>query len=171
MSLVSVGSLSLAVAVPGAAGAAVAGAAGINAALPDIEARIAALASFAPSPGDFSADISLANNIIADANLAISVGLTPPSLSAQIAIIAALVADLEAAVVSINANLTIVTDLISLLAAAGVDAYAWDGANDAFGPALTTALGAGTAHCSGLVLKTTSGATWTAMSTLFKVVP
>jgi hypothetical protein len=177
MSLVPIGELSLSAALPGGAAACAAGQTGINLALPDIQARLAALASFTPSPGNLPALIALAESIIAAIEAAIAAGIIPPSLSAQIAIIAALVADLEAAVLAVNMQLSIVVNLLGLLASAGIFAYAYDGRTDGLGPALTTELagglpgGSGGDHCNAIVLATSVGATWTAMSTWMKVTP
>lgn len=177
MSLAYLGSLTLSAAVPAGEACAVAGAAGINAALPDIAARLAALAAFSPSPPSFSADLALAGQIITSINAAIALGLTPPSLSAQLAIVAALVADLQAAVLAINAQLAIVVGFSSLLATGGVFGYAYTGAANGLGAALTTQLATGfpggapgdSSHA--LVLATTSGGTWTAMQSVFKTTP
>lgn len=168
MSLVPLGSVSLGVAIPGGAACAIAGELGINLALPDIQARLAAFASFSPSLGDFTLDLAVAGQIIASINAALAVGLTPPSLGLQLAIIAQLILDLENAVLSINAQLTIVLGFISLLANAGVDLYAWDGANNDLGPALAAERGPGTGHTNALVLVTSNGATWSAMQQVFK---
>jgi len=177
VSLVYLGSLSLAAAVPGAAAGVSAGIGGINGALPDIEARLAALSGFAPTPGNFAADLAVANSIVASITAGITAGLSPPSIGAQIAIIAALVAALEATVLAVSAQLDVVLDLQALLATAGVFSYAYAGQANALGSALSTELasgfpgGAGTDSTNALVLATTTPATWSAMSSLFKVTP
>lgn len=177
MSVDYLGSLTIGAAVPGAFDASVAGEAGINAALPDISARLAALASFSPQLIDFSVSIGIATDIIANLNAAITAGITPPDFTAQIAIVAAIVADLEAVVLDIDAKLTIVVDFLSLLATAGVHAYAYSGQADALGGEFTTELaggfpgGAGTDSCNALLLATTDGATWTVMGSVFKTTP
>jgi hypothetical protein len=171
MTFTPLGSLSLAAVVPGAATVAAAGELGINLALPDIQARLAALLAFTPTMPSLSADASLAANIVADLQAAISIGLVPPDITAQLAIIAALVLDLQNKVISINAQFSICADLISLLATAGVDAYACDGAAQDMGGALTTQYAGDASHANALILVTKIGATWSAMSTLFKVTP
>lgn len=171
MSLVPLGSLSMAQALPGAQVAAAAGIAGINGALPDILARIAALQAFSPAPISFAFNIIEATKIVASLNLAIAAGITPPNIAAQIAQILALLAALEATVAAVNANLSIATDFVSGLAAAGIDAYAWDGSRNALGAALTSALGPSGTHANALVLVTTNGATWGAMQAVFKTTP
>jgi hypothetical protein len=168
--------VSLSVACPGVAVGFAAGIAGINLALPDIQARLDALAAFAPQVEiSFAANIAVAQSIAASLQAAISAGLSPPSLSAQIAIVAALVAALEIAVGQINAQLTVLIDLSALLDAAGVFLYSYSGRSDGLGPALDTELSTGfpggTAgqQCNALVLATTTPGTWDAMSELFKV--
>jgi hypothetical protein len=177
MTVTYVGSLSIGDLVPGAAAAAVAGAAGINAALPDIQARIAALASFSPAPVDFAAQLALAQQMVASITASISLGLPVPSIAAQIAIVAAQIAALEASVLAINANLTIVTDFQDLLTAAGIHVYAFDGQVQDLGNELDTELSGGvpggspTDASNALVMVTTVSATWTAISQVFKVAP
>ena len=177
MSITNLGTLSLAVAVPGAAAGVAAGLAGLNLALPDIEARLAALAGFTATPGDFAADLAIANSIVASITAGMTAGLSPPSIGAQIAIIAALVATLEAAVLAVSAELDVVLDLQTLLGTGGVFAYAYAGQADALGAALTTELASGFPGGSGadatnaLILATSTSATWEAMSSLFKMTP
>ena len=173
MSLTPLGSLALSAVVPGAAAAAAAGEIGIEAALPGIQAQLTALASFTPTLdlGGLSGDITIAGNILADLQAALALGLTPPSLQAQLDIVAGLVLTLNNLVILINAQLQIILDLIALLATAGVDAYAYDGPADQLGAALTAQYAGDTDHANALVLVTKIGATWTAMSTLFKVTP
>jgi hypothetical protein len=172
-----VGSLSIGDAVPGAATVAAAGVAGISAALPDITARLEALAAFAPLPVDFTAQLVLAQQMLASVQLGISLGIPVPSIAAQIAAIVALVAELSAALAAINAQLEIIVDFQALLGAAGIHAYAYAGDTDQLGPELTAELAAGVPGgaasdpANALVLVTTLSATWTAMGSVFKVTP
>lgn len=171
------GSLSIGDTIPGAVAVGVAGAAGINAALPNITAQLEALAAFSPGAVDFAAQLTLALQTVASIQAGITAGLTPPSISAQIAIIGAQIAALEAAALSINAQLTIITDFQALLSAAGIFAYAYDGDVQDLGDELDAEIGAGiggglpTDHCNALVLVTSAGATWTAMGQIFQVTP
>lgn len=165
------GTLTLAVALPGADAAATAGIAGINGALPDIQSRIAALSAFAPTPISYPIDKAAAVSIQGSIQLAIDSGIPAPSLSAQIAIVQALVTALNAIVTAVNANLTIVTNFAALLAAGGVAAYAFDGAQNVLGSELAAALGGSTAHANAIVLVTQNGATWTSMQGVFKTAP
>lgn len=171
------GELSIGDALPGALAANVAGMAGINAALPDILARLEALASFAPQPIVFGAQLALAQQMVASVTAAISLGLPAPSIAAQVAIVAALVSDLLAAVESVNAQLSILVAFEALLGAAGIHAYAFAGQTGDLGAELAAELSSGTPGgaasdaANALVLITTIPATWAAMGDVFKVTP
>lgn len=174
MSLVALGSLSLAAAVPGAAEANAALDIAVGIAAPNVTAQITAAASFTPSASLGLDDLlAIAEAILANIDAAIAA--IPPipilDLSAQVALAASIKADLDAMLLTVQAQLAIQLQFASLLATAGVVAYAWDGANDALGPALTTALGGATTHSNAIILYTTSGVTWTAMQGLFKTTP
>lgn len=171
MTITAIGTLDLATAIPGAALGASAGLTGINASLPDAEARLDALLAFSPAPIDFTAQLTLAQSIVTSIQSAIALGLTPPDISAQIAAVSALIATITAQVATANAQITILVDLQATLTAGGVAAYAYDGAINAFGSQLSTALGGSGAHCNALVLLTTVPATWTAMGEVLKVTP
>jgi hypothetical protein len=162
------GSLSLAVALPGAAVAADAGVSGINGALPDIQARIDALTAFAPSPISFTADIATANAIIASINATITAGLSPPDIASQIAQIAALLAELTAIATAVQTSLNLIIAFQAELATGGVAGYAFDGAQNVLGSELATALGGSTAHANAVILVTQSPSTWLAMQAIFK---
>jgi len=171
MSLVALGSMSIAVAVPAAAEANAALDVAIGIAAPNVTAQITAAASFTPSVSlSFLDMIAMAEQIIA--NIEAAIAAIPPipvlDLDAQVNLALSVKADLEAMLLVVNAQLTIQLAIASLLATGGVVAYAWDGANDALGPALTTALGGATTHSNAIILYTTSGATWTAMQSFFK---
>jgi hypothetical protein len=174
VALVSLGSLSLGVAVPGAASANAALDIACGIAAPNVSAQITALGSFSPSVSlSFGDQISLAEQIIA--NLEAAIAAIPPiptlDLSAQVTLALAIKADLEVLLATIQAQVAIQVQIASLLATAGVAGYAWDGAKNALGAAISTALGPATTHSNALLLLTTSGTTWTAMSSLFKVTP
>lgn len=179
MSVVYLGSLSVGGTVPGASAAITAGIAGINSVLSDLLSRLAALQLFVPTSLGFAAQLTLAQQMVTSINLAI-VAVPPlpiPDLAAQIAIIAALIAELIAQIASITANLDVMLDLQAPLAAAGVHAYAFDGQTNQFGSQMGAELvggvpgGSGTDHANAIALITTIGATWDAMSLVFKVAP
>lgn len=177
MTTTYVGELSIGGAVPGAAAAAVAGAAGINAALPDIVARLAALQAFAPLDVSFAAQLALAQQMVTSVQAAITAGIAAPSIASQIAQIAALIAELLAAVSAIAAQLTLITDFQATLGAAGVHVYAYAGQVDDLGSEMSAELSGGvpgggpTDSAHALILITTTPATWTAMAQVFQVTP
>lgn len=174
MSLVPLGSLSLGVAVPGAAAANAALDVAASIAAPNVSAQITAAASFTPSVSLGLDDLLALANTILD-NILAAIAAIPPipvlSLDAQVALAADIKADLDAMLLVVQAQVDIHVQIASLLATGGVVAYAWDGANNALGPALTTELGGATTHANAIILYTTSGVTWTAMQQLFKTTP
>jgi hypothetical protein len=181
MTATYVGSLSLDAEIPGASLAAAAGAGGINAAFPDLAARlaaltaqIAALATLPPLPS-FPDMLAKAEALVAALTVAIATpGLPPPpSIASSIAALAATVADLTAMTAALNVQLNVITSFQSLLAASGVEVIAFDGDVSAFAAEVSTVLTSHipSGHCNALVLATVNGATWTAMSTVFKVTP
>lgn len=136
-------------------------------AVPDLQARVDALLAFSPGEIDLTASLSLAESIIADLTAALTLGITPPSIAAQIAIIAGILEGLQA-------NLSAILAFQNLLVSGGVFAYAYDGNINNAGSELGAQLAvdypgaAGNAHCNALILGTQIGATWTAMGGVFK---
>lgn len=177
MTIQYLGSLSVGGTIPGASAGISAGISGVTAALDNLLAQLAALAAFVPAPISFAQQLALAQSMVVSVNAAIAAGLPVPNLAAQIAIIAAQVAALTAQIAGIQANLAVMTALSSPLAAAGVHAWAYDGATNQFGSELASELsggvpgGSGGTHANGLALVTIVGATWTAMGSVFKVTP
>jgi hypothetical protein len=174
MSLVPLGSLSLAVAVPGAATANAALDVAIGIAAPNVSAQITAAASFTPQVSlGLDQLLAIAEAILS--NIEAAIAAIPPipvlSLQAQVDLAAAIKLDLDAMLLTIQAQLAIQLQIASILATAGVVAYAWDGPNNALGSALAVELGGAPTHSNAIILYTTSGVTWTAMSSLFKVTP
>jgi hypothetical protein len=164
MTITHVGSLTLGGAMPGAVAVSVASQA-------DIEARLAALLSFTPTPVDFTVSLTLAIQTLASVQAAMVAGITPPSIDLQIALILAQIAEL-------TASLSIIATFGGYMAAAGIHVYAYDGTVGNMAVDLDSQLfdgvpggtGAGQ-HCNALVLLTTVGASWTAMSNVFQVTP
>jgi hypothetical protein len=177
MTVVYLGELSIGLAVPGCSAAVDAGIAGITGTLDNLLAQLTALNAFLPVPIDFTAQLALAQQMVLSVQHAISVGLPVPSLAAQVAIIAAKVAELTASITAITAQLTVLVDLQEPLTAAGVFAYAYDGATADLGNELDSALGGGVPggtagqHANAFVMVTTIPATWDAMGQIVKVTP
>lgn len=181
MSLTYCGSVSIGGAVPGAAEAAIAGQAGITAALPDLQLRIdglnVALAT-PPLPINFAQQIELANQIITSVNAAILNGMIPPDATAQLAAFNALLVELNANLGTVNAQATLLAQIQALMLHAGLHVYAYAGPASGMGADLTSELsdglpggGGGSDAVNALVLATTSGSTWAAMQVFFKVTP
>lgn len=159
MTVTVIGEVSIGAAVPGVQAA-------LATSLADIEARLAACAAFQPTEPDLQASLQLATDMVANLTFAISVGITPPGIDAQIAIIAALVAALEL-------QLQILFDLKGLFAAA-VHMYRYDGPTGSFGTDMQAELSGGLPGGSGsdtafaLTLIATAPASITALQSVFK---
>jgi hypothetical protein len=83
------------------------------------------------------------------------------------------VADLTTMTAALSAQLSVITTFQGFLAAAGVEVISFDGDVSTCGSELGSALTAHipTGHCNALLLATANGATWAAMSSVFKVTP
>ena len=135
--------------------------------LPKLQAELDALLAFTPTPPSISADIALAAGILA--NLQANVSITPPDLTAQLAIVADIIARL-------TPQISLVLGVVNLLATAGLHLYAYTGTTAGFGSTLSSALasglpgGSGSAEvCAGLALVATAGAAVGAMPQIFKM--
>lgn len=129
MSLTYLGQISAGAAVPGAGIA-------ISAAIPDLEARIAALLAFQPAEITLAAQLDLALALVAMLQEAITLGIVPPGIAAQIAAVLALLGELQA-------KLTLIQGIVGLFARAGIHAYTYTGGAAAFGSAMLTELAGG----------------------------
>lgn len=171
MTITSLGSLSVGGVVPGAVTACVEGDAGISAAIPDIQARIAACAQFSPAEISFAAQLTLAGQILASINSCLALGLVPPSISAQIVAMTNLMAELLATLNSVQAHAGVLADLQVSLGAVGVEAYAYDGLVGNLAAELAVELGADSDHCNALIQIVRAPAVWAAFSNIMKVTP
>jgi hypothetical protein len=137
----------------------------------DVQARIAAMASFAPSftPPSLTADIQVTGEIIANLEASLALGITPPSVDLQVQIMAD-------TMIAAQLQLQIILDLLDLLAV-GVHMYRYDGQTNLLGGEFATELsggvpgGTGTDSANALLLITTVPASWAAIAQVFKVVP
>lgn len=163
MTVTYLGSLTVGDAMPGAVAA-------MDATVPDLQARMAALATFAPSTGTFAANLQLANDIAASVQAAITAGITPPSASAQLAAVAALVAELEA-------SLSFALEIVEAFGVAGIHAYRYTGQAGNLGTEFQAELsggfpgGASSDATDGVLLATTVPAAFAALAKLLKVAP
>lgn len=169
MTITTLGSLTVGAAVPGMDVSIAAGTSGINTVLPDLSAQLDVLLSLIPAPpSDFTAQLALAATLTANLNINLAAGVAAPDVTANLA---AAIAALTASVNALNAQLSILTGFTAPLAAAGIGAYAYDGALGSFGSELGAAIGPGATHANALALVTTDPAAWTALSVVLKVTP
>jgi hypothetical protein len=175
MTATYLGSLTVGGAMPGAAALAAAGAAGINAALPDLLERLENLLAFTPQPIDLTTQLANAQAIVTGIQATITLGLPAPSIATQLAALAALIASLQAQISGIQAQLAVVVGFQGLLGAAGLHAIAFDGHVGDFGAEVSAQLASvpispiDPAHAVTLI--TTSPAAWAALSQLLRVNP
>lgn len=140
-------------------------------AMADIQVKLQAMIDFSLQLGLPALEISVQLQLAADitASLNASIGLTPPSISAQLDITLAVIAQLRLL-------LQVYLDLFALLALS-VQVYVYDGTVGAFGGELSSALASGmpggggaAAHCNALVIATEISATWSKLDAVFKLV-
>jgi len=137
----------------------------------DLDAKIAAYASFQPvAVLPMTAQLEIAQNIVVGFQECISLGIEPPSLAVQISLVADALAAARLQLAGIEA-------LFGLLATAGVDLYAYSGTAAGAGAQITTAWasglpgGIGSEPINALILATRLSATWAAIGEVFKVSP
>ncbi|KYF64528.1 hypothetical protein [Sorangium cellulosum] len=163
------GSLTLGVVVPGAASAAAAIDVACGVAAPNVSAQLTALASFTPSAGlTLVQQLEIAQNIVSNIQDAIALGLESPSLAVQAAVAAAITADLQAKLLTVQAQLDAAVELQGLLATGGVRLLKFVGVQNAFGAELAAELGPGSGATYALVLLTNGGDAWTAVEGVLK---
>lgn len=162
--LTRVGAIGFSTAMPGPWGALVAASA-------NLQTQLAALASFQATVdfGSLSAGVTLAGQIAANLNAAIALGLTPPSVSAQFALVASLVAALQA-------QLNVIMGLLNL--GGTLQVYTYDGNVSAMGGEMTSALSGGfpggggpSQHCFAIIVAATDTLTETSIRAVFKTSP
>jgi hypothetical protein len=143
----------------------------IETGLPDLQARATAIASAMVTPPtiSFAANIQVALDAIASMQEAVALGISPPSLSAQVAIMAAALAELQ---VSLN----VLLGLSNALGVAGVHLYQYSGPVNLLGAEVYVALaggfpdGAPSDHADALLVATSIPAAWAAIATMMKTV-
>lgn len=165
MTTTYIGALSIGEALPGVKGP-------LLVAVADLEARIAALASFKATVSlDVAAQITIAEQILASLQAALTLGLKAPSLDVQISAVVALTE-------ALRAQLLVILNLMGLFGAPGVYAWHYNGRADTLGSEMSAELAGGAPSGGGpaenvdaLILLTNLPATWAAMSQIFKVAP
>lgn len=181
MTVATLGTFSIADALPGVGVAVAAGADGLGLALPDVAARITALAaslsalSAMPFPPDFSASLAGAQLTLASVQLAMATpGLLPPSLDAVLTAVRTQLEAIESMLSALVSKAAIIANFQTLMAGGAVALYSFDGARSSLGAELDSAVsasspGPGATPSNALVLYTEDPATWSAMHGVFRV--
>lgn len=157
MGLTNIGEVSVGVGIPALA-------ASVNANLPDLQAQLDALLAFSPGAIDFNVNLGIAQQMVLDLQAAISAGITPPSIDAQIAAVAAIIGKLQAQIGALVA--------IAGLLTAKVYIYKYTGSSDQFGPQLSAALingftGNGVSETVAIIIGATASASMNALGAIF----
>ena len=156
--LTNLGEIELAAVIPGAVAA-------LAIAVPDLQARLDALLQFNPGAIDLHANLAIAEQLVLDIKAAIALGITPPSISAQIQIVLGLVASLKAMLAAIAAFKGLLT--------AKAFVYAYTGTTGGYGPLISAELATGFAggtsldQATILTIGATAQASVTAMAGVF----
>jgi hypothetical protein len=157
--LTPLGALSIGASIPGPAAA-------MLSVTPTLQAQFDAIASFSPTvnPPTFDADAAVAADIGASIATSLGLHLTPPSVAVQVQV----ALDANAAIALQISGILAITNLF---ATAGMFGYSYDGQWSGLASSLPAALPGGNPgdHCNAILLVTTDGVTWTAMSTVFRV--
>lgn len=169
MTLIVLGGMTTGVALPGAALAVTAGIAGIDGAVPDIAARIAALADFAPAEISLTAELALAQQTITAIQATIASGLPIPSISAQIDIAAAQLAVLQAKLEVINTQRAALVSLQGSLDVGGIAGYVYEGPLSSLGDELDAEVGGIPLGVHAVVLVATNAPAWSALQAFMRV--
>lgn len=156
--LTPLGEIEIGAIIPGAVAA-------LAIAVPDLQARLDALLAFKPGAIDLHVNLALAEAIVADIKAAITLGIVPPSIQAQIDIVLGLLEGLRA-------NLAAIAAFKALLTAKAF-AYAYTGTTGGYGPLITAELTAGFPggtsldQCTILTIGASAKASVTAMAGVF----
>lgn len=169
MTVADLGSVSVGAAIPAGPALSTAVDASVAIAAPDVSAQIAAVGSFTPSVNlSLQDQVAAAQAIIANLQAAIALALTPPTLSAQVAVATQIAADLNLKLGSLQAQLNLAVGYDALFAEAGVRVLTFTGPQNNFGSELATALGSDANNANAVVLLTQSSAAWTALQGVLK---
>lgn len=135
----------------------------------NVEAQVGALLAFQVTPPSIQTDLELNAEIAQNLTLGLGLGITPPSIDQQLAVVAARIELLLA-------QLGLLRALAGTLAAS-VHMYVYEGRVDALGSEIETELvgglpgGGGADNCAAVVFVGTAPAAITALQALFKQDP
>lgn len=169
MPFTSLGEATLGNVVPIALSATAAATASLNLQLPEINAKLAALlqlqARVAITPPSIAGSIDVLVGLVANLNLALSLGL--PSISVDLSAVAAVIAQLSASLGSLNAQLGLVLGIEATLGGASVHLLRYEGTVDGLAPSGIPGL-SGSQEVNAIVVVGASSASWAAMQQVFK---
>lgn len=169
MTTAYLGGLDVGAACPGAVACASAGVAGINGAVPDLEARILALQGFVPTPTTLADLLANAQATVQGILNAIAAGVQIPDISAQFAIVAEQLAVLQLQLDLVNQQLGIILALQPYFSVGGLHAYTFDGSTGNLGTELDAAIateGAPSGATKALLICATTPEAWDALSAI-----
>lgn len=135
----------------------------------NVQAQVSALLAFTVAPPSFEADLDVAAQNIQALTLAVSLGITPPSISVQLAEVAAQLSILLGQLALLNA--------LAATLEASAHLYTYTGTVGALGTELQAELSGGLPGGSGadagfaVVFVATAPAAVTALQSLFKTTP
>ena len=141
MTVKHVGSMTLGSALPTALAAQGAIDASIGLVLPEIQAKLAGLLAVNLIPPTIAASLTTALQLVANIQAAITVGA--PAVDIQLAAVAQLIAELQAQIVSLQAQLAFSATLSATLGASGIHLYSYDGEAGELGSELQAELSGG----------------------------
>lgn len=145
MTVQHLGALTVGACVPLALSATAQATAGINAALPDLQARAAGLVQLAASltltPPSLAASLTAALDLVASLEAAVTLGL--PGVDFQAAGVAELLLTLEAQIGALEASLSLIASIEATLGTAGIHLYSLSGEAASVGQEVSAALSSG----------------------------
>lgn len=149
-----VGALTIGAIVPVALTATAAATAAINASLPSLQARVAGLVQLAASlqltPPSLSANLTAAADLLASLQAAVTLGL--PGVEFQVAGVATLLATLQVQVAALEASLSLIAGIEATLGGAAVHLYSLTGPVAEVGTGVQSALAPGLPSGGGAAL-------------------
>lgn len=169
MAFTSLGEYTLGEVVPVALEATAAATLSLNAQLPQLQAKLAALAQLqanvALKPPNILATIQLLTTLIGSLQAAIAVGT--PSLTVDATALLAVIAEITTLIGSLSAQLGIVAGIEASLGGASVHLLKFDGTVSELAPGGVPGL-SGSADVQALVQVAASSVAWDAMAAVFK---
>jgi hypothetical protein len=138
----------------------------------ELTAQLTAFQAFLPVPIDLLSQIAQLESMIAGILACIAAGIPPPTLELQMANMALVIAGVASLIAGMEAQISIINNITSAFASAGIHAYAFNGQTGNFGSEMSQHLNNGTPggtpldSAQGVTLITTTPASFAALTTL-----